>query len=623
MGLIGRIRKAADHFSAITDNSTLKKKLFLLYLLCVIVPVAMLDGALFANLLGKETRRQENEMKSIAQAAKYNITQAIDDAVFITKDYWLNEKINDFLNTEYASPYLYFSSFDDLKSNSIFDVSLVGRNATLKLYADNDSIVNGSEFGSLSSVRDQDWYRYFENSGSALAVYPYVSGKQADGIVGSSIRYVSVIRRLDHYPGCDKVMKLNIDYSVVENVILKANYAYPVYVCSGDTILYANRGNTSSVGNFATLRPSEKRQIGYVQPVSFYTQDWNIYVLRQDSDILLMLRNNIGFVSVILAFSVLVPLLFMYLFNRSFTLRLSELSRHLGSVNENSDHLEEIGSIRGKDEIGDLMRDYNRMASRINELIQVVYKRKLEEQAADIARQRAEVLALQSQINPHFLFNALESIRMHSVLKHEDETAEMICKLSVMMRQSVDWGRDVVTVAEEAGFAEAYLQLQKYRFGGQLSYRISVAPDCGALLVPKLTIVTFVENACVHGIEGKSSPGWIFIEVARRGDEVTLEVEDTGAGMSEEQLRALRESMENASIERLKSGSRVGVVNACIRIRAFCRGLARFEVESEEGVGSTVTIRIPLSCTQEGSDAGPRAGGDGTGTEKRGEDALC
>ena len=623
MGLIGGIRKAADYFSTITDNSTLKKKLFLLYLLCVIVPVTMLDGALFANLLNKETRRQENEMANIAQAAEYSITQAIDDAVFITKDYWLNERINDFLNTEYASPYLYFSSFDDLKSNSIFDVSLVGRNAYLKLYADNDSIVNGSEFGSLSSVRDQDWYRYFESSGTGLAVYPYVSGKQSDGTVGSPIRCISVIRRLDHYSGCDKVMKLNIDYSVVENVILNANYAYPVYVCSGDTILYANRGNTSSGGNFATLRESEKRQIGYTQPVSFYTQDWNIYVLRQDSGMLLMLRNNVGFVATILAFSVLVPILFMYLFNRSFTLRLSELSRHLGGVGENSGRLEEIGSIRGKDEIGDLMRDYNRMASRINELIQVVYKRKLEEQAADIARQRAEVLALQSQINPHFLFNALESIRMHSVLKHEDETAEMICKLSVMMRQSVDWGHDVVTVAEEAGFAEAYLQLQKYRFGEQLSYRISVAPDCGELFVPKLTIVTFVENACIHGIEGKSSPGWIFIEAARKGDEMTLEIEDTGVGMPEDQLSALRESMENASIERLKSGGRVGIVNACVRLRTFCGGRVRFEVESEEGVGSTVTIHIPLSCARDGFYADPCADENGTGTEKKGENELC
>ena len=226
-----------------------------------------------------------------------------------------------------------------------------------------------------------------------------------------------------------------------------------------------------------------------------------------------------------------------------------------------------------------------------------MYKRKLEEQEADIARQRAEVLALQSQINPHFLFNALESIRMHSILRHENETAEMICKLSLMMRNSVEWSQDVITVREEIQFAEAYLQLQKYRFGRQLSYRIRVAPECENLYLPKLTIVTFVENACVHGIEGKTSPGWIFLEASRAGSEITLEIEDTGVGMSEQALQNMRKSMDNASIDSLKAkGSRIGVINACIRIKAFCHGRSRFEVESEEGVGTTVTIHIPLDC---------------------------
>lgn len=597
----GILRRAGNSFSTAMDNFTLKKKLVLLYVLCVIVPVVILDGALFVNLMNNETRRQENEMANIAQAAQYSISQTVDNAVFITKDYWLNRKINEFLNKRYPSPYCFFDSFDALKSNSILDVSLVGRNASLKLYADNASIVNGGEFGNLGSVREQDWYRYYKASGRSLVVYPYLSNRKSDGNAGDPFRCVSVIRGMDRYAGCEKVMKLNIDYGVIENAILKANFSHPVYVCSGDTVLYANRGNTSSRAGFETLGNAQKRQIGYVLPVSFFTQDWQIYVLRQDSGVLSVVLNNLGFIAAMVAFSVLVPLLFMYLFNRSFTLRLRELSLHLGGVNEKSDHLERICNIQGKDEIGSLMRDYNRMASRINELIQVVYKRKLEEQEADIARQRAEVLALQSQINPHFLFNALESIRMHSILKQEDETAEMICKLSVMMRQSVDWGHDVVTVEEETRFAQAYLQLQKYRFGDLLSYRISVAPDCAALYLPKLTIVTFVENACIHGIEGKSSPGWIFLEVARSANEVTIEIEDTGIGMSEQQLAALKEKMKNASIGLLKSGDRVGVVNACLRLKTFCRGRVLFEVESEAGVGSTVTIHVPLDCAEKTS----------------------
>ena len=598
MKLSGKIRRIADHINTVIDNFALKKKLFLLYFLCVLVPVTLLDGVLFANLLSKETKRQDNEMENVANAIQYDIAKTMDDAVFITKDYWLNQTVNDFLSTKYNSPYDFFKRYDNIENNSIIDVSLVGRDASLHLYADNNSIINGGEFGNFSLVRNQRWYRYFQDSGRNLVVYPYVATTGEEGNVQSPVRYVSVIRRMDYYePSCEKIMKLDLDYTSIENTILNSDSVYRIYVCSGNTILFSNQGNTSQNGKFDMLTNEEKQEVGYQQSMQFYTQQWDIYVLRQQSGVLLVLQNNLPFVIGMITFSVLVPLIFMYLFNRSFTLRLKQLSTRLEGVSRSNDRLEEICDIRGRDEIGELMHDYNRMAARINDLIQVVYKRKLEEQEADIARQRAEVLALQSQINPHFLFNALESIRMHSILRHENETAEMICKLSLMMRNSVEWSQDVITVREEIQFAEAYLQLQKYRFGRQLSYRIRVAPECENLYLPKLTIVTFVENACVHGIEGKTSPGWIFLEASRAGSEITLEIEDTGVGMSEQALQNMRKSMDNASIDSLKAkGSRIGVINACIRIKAFCHGRSRFEVESEEGVGTTVTIHIPLDC---------------------------
>ncbi len=144
------------------------------------------------------------------------------------------------------------------------------------------------------------------------------------------------------------------------------------------------------------------------------------------------------------------------------------------------------------------MDNYNRMADRMNSLIDTAYRCRLKEQKMDIARQNAELMALYSQINPHFLFNALESIRMHSILKKEEETADMIQKLAIMVRQNVDWSSDSNTIKRELAFVEAYLSLQKYRFGERLSYQINAQEDCQNILVPKLTITTFVENACVQ-----------------------------------------------------------------------------------------------------------------------------
>jgi two-component system sensor histidine kinase YesM len=186
----------------------------------------------------------------------------------------------------------------------------------------------------------------------------------------------------------------------------------------------------------------------------------------------------------------------------------------------------------------------------------------------------------------------------------------MVAKLAVMQRQYVEWGNDSVSIFQEIEFVKAYLALQKYRFGERLNYDIEVDRECENFKIPKLTIVTFVENACVHGIESKSSPGWIFVRIGKDCDfcsVIALEIEDTGSGMAEAKLTELQNNMCNADIEMLKGGGRVGIINACVRLKMVTENRVEFRVEGEEGVGTTVTIRIP--CLQEGkTDAESIAG---------------
>ena len=281
------------------------------------------------------------------------------------------------------------------------------------------------------------------------------------------------------------------------------------------------------------------------------------------------------------------------LLENSITSRLFRLEKVFNQID--SDVLIKISGPSGQDEIGSLMDNYNRMADRMNSLIDTAYRCRLKEQKMDIARQNAELMALYSQINPHFLFNALESIRMHSILKKEEETADMIQKLAIMVRQNVDWSSDSNTIKRELAFVEAYLSLQKYRFGERLSYQINAQEDCQNILVPKLTITTFVENACVHGIEAKSFPGWIFVRVYTENDALCMEIEDTGGGMDEAEVERIQDRMRNASLKMLKEKGRVGMVNTCLRIRMMTEDTAQFSVESEPGIGTLVSIRFPLN----------------------------
>ena len=135
--------------------------------------------------------------------------------------------------------------------------------------------------------------------------------------------------------------------------------------------------------------------------------------------------------------------------------------------------------------------------------------------------------------------------------------------------------------------------MQKYRFGDRLSYKLDVEDDCEQLQIPKLSIVTFVENACVHGIESKGTPGWIFVRIFKEDENVCLEIEDTGSGMDEEKANILLERMTDANIDMLQSKGRVGIVNACLRLKMITNDEVHFELESEEGVGTLIQIQIP------------------------------
>ena len=290
--------------------------------------------------------------------------------------------------------------------------------------------------------------------------------------------------------------------------------------------------------------------------------------------------------------NLILPLLMMRLLGTSITSRILSLERSFESVED--DELKTIEKVEGNDEITGLIKSYNRMVERMNELMHTVYKDRLQQQENDIARQNAELLALHSQINPHFLFNALESIRMHSLIKKETETAEMVGKLAVMERSYVSWGEDLIPVHREMDFVKAYLLLQKYRFGDRLNYELDIDEDCNEIEIPKLTIVTFVENACLHGVERKAANGWIFVRAYKKDGSLKLEIEDTCEGVNEEMQNAINKQLAEVSLEKMKGRKHVGMMNACMRLKLLTKGRATYCIESEEGVGTVMHITIPI-----------------------------
>ena len=583
----------------IINDFSIKKKLILFYLCCVLLPLFITDSVILGIIYFGEVNDKRDEMEGIAGSVESELEYNLEEAAKMANAIYLSRYINEFLDNRFHSDVDFFEASLDIEKKNFYEISgSSSSNIYVIMYSDNNTIVNGNHFYKLSAAKNEKWYRGLEDSGASMKLFIYYIGEESPA--ANVQRKISMIRKIDYYKDlkCEKLVRVDLDYSSLIRQLSGMKYNMPVYLCMGDKIIWSNEGDLGTKTDFTYL--TGKEPIGYTKEFTKYGADLRILVMETESDLVSVMREHMSLIFLMLTVNILLPGILVVAFNRSIVSRLTELSNAFNRME--GDSLTELDNVRGEDEIGLLMRNYNRMVYRFRELIQTVYKDQLEKQKMDIARQNAELLALHSQINPHFLFNVLEGIRMHSVLKGENETAKMVERLALLERETANWKDDMVLIRKEVRFIEAYLELQKHRFGERLKYRMEIDDDCLDYLIPKLTLVTFVENACVHGVERKSTTCWVYVRIYKKRGMVYLEVEDTGAGMDEVKVELLREKMQNSNIETLRTNKHIGIANACLRLKMVTNQTVAFELDSETGAGTFVSITIPEENLQSGKE---------------------
>ncbi len=574
------------------NDLSIKRKLILVYVVCMVIPLVLTDGIVFNLLSRNERREEEYRMQSVADSVKYIVGSTFDEAVSVINKLYLDEDVYKFLDDDFESNYDFFEKRFAL-NDSIINPLDVGRESAINniiLCSDNNGIVNGGNIYNIKDLKYISWEDLLASKSSIVVFFYY---PVEDIKTGSNKKRVSVIRMLDNYGWYkrDMMVYVDLDYSMLQRKLRAMSFEYPVYLCEGDRILLSSPMQKSINMDYDML--PEDAQIEMEVPWNVYGRNLRILIGGNGNDVKQVFKDNAALIILLLSLNLLAPLLLIRFINGSFAGRLYRLSRAFDEAD--IDNIRGIDTQRaGEDEIGLLMRGYNKMVERLNSLIKTNYTARLERQEMDIARQNAELSALHSQINPHFLFNILDSIRMRSVLKGEQETAGMIEKMATLIRQNISWSTDNSTIEEELSFIRSYLELQQYRFGDRLKFYIESDDDCALLSIPRLTLTTFVENACVHGMEGKTTSCWIYVRVFRDKDMLVMEIEDTGRGMSDEDVEYLNNKMNNCTIEDIKDGSHVGMLNACLRLKMSTENEAHFEIESEQEVGTYITIKVPV-----------------------------
>ncbi|TXK83976.1 sensor histidine kinase [Paenibacillus sp. N3.4] len=241
--------------------------------------------------------------------------------------------------------------------------------------------------------------------------------------------------------------------------------------------------------------------------------------------------------------------------------------------------------VKGNDEIGSLAAKFNAMVIRIADLMSnVIYEQQ--------KKRDAELVALQSQINPHFLYNTLASIRF-MLAKHDPEKVDsVIVALVKLLKMTLTRHDEFITVRQEIDILKQYVYIQQARQGAGLEVFFEVEDSMLNCLTIKLLLQPIVENAIFHGIEPKGSQGVLFIRGEQRGTDVMFEVSDDGIGFAN--------SMHILNTTSALHGKGIGLRNVHNRIQLYFGEDYGLEVHSEVGVGTTVRIRMPAIYEEEG-----------------------
>lgn len=562
----------------------LRDKLLFMYIFSVFIPIVA-TNIIFYNVTTDNIRNQKiRDAKMALDNIKNDLRVTIDQAVGLSYSLYADPVFNKTISRRFASQREYVDTYTSYLRGALRDSNEQGIR-WYQIYSDNATLLTSGYIDRLNDeIRQADWYVKSKASPAPYPTFVYSDHK------------LSLIQWLNNYPtsGIEQLIKVDLNMDLIEQKLRNSNFSGKVY-------LVDPRGNIQFVNNVeggAELQPVMQFDAQHLPRNALllevpytdinYLEGWKLQGIFDESVVLEEVQKSRSFVVWLACINFIVPTLIIAFVSRSLHVRLVRILKYMKKV-KNQD-FQVIPAEEARDEIGQLTIEFNRMTETIKNLINEVYVADIQKKDLELKQQQAQLHALYSQINPHFLFNVLESIRMRSIIKGEKETAKIIQNMATIFRKSISWNRNYVTVQEELELISTFLDIQQYRFGDKLTYSIVADPTILQHIIPKMIFLPFIENASIHGIESSPSKGIINIHVSQQDDKLYFNLEDNGIGISEAKLEELKRYLR----ENDEMGERVGMKNALNRLKLSYPHSFTFTIHSQEGEGTRIQITIPL-----------------------------
>ncbi|SEK60109.1 sensor histidine kinase [Paenibacillus sp. OK003] len=561
----------------------LRDKLLLMYVLSVFIPIVV-TNVVFYNVTTANIRSQKTRDAGMAlNNLKNDLRVTIDQGVGLSYSLYADPVFNDTLSRQFHSHFEYIAAYNSYLKGE-FSGQLSEGIRWYQVYTDNPTILSSGYIERLSNtVRNSNWYVQFQ---AYSAPYPALIATD---------QMLSLVQRLDNLDtgGVEQLLKIDLNMDLIKEHFHNSGFDGKVYLLDPEGQIQLSNERTaepSQIGKRYSEIQFPNKTIPFERTYTGinYLEGWSLQGVMDEEIVLQEVRKSRSFVVWLACINFVLPSIIIAAMSRSIHVRLVRILKHMKKVK--TQNFQTIPPEDARDEIGQLTMEFNQMTETIHNLIHEVYLTDIQKKDLELKQQQARLHALHSQINPHFLFNTLESVRMRSLIKGEKETAKIVHNMAKMFRKSISWNQNDVTVKEELELIESFLQIQKYRFGEKLQYSIEADPAVLMYRIPKMVILPFVENASIHGIESSPGVGVIQLLVSIEHDQLHIRLTDNGIGMSparlEELLRYLTQDTD--------MGEHVGMKNAYSRLKLCYQDRFSFEIQTWEGEGTHIQIKLPL-----------------------------
>ncbi|WP_419873272.1 cache domain-containing sensor histidine kinase [Candidatus Pristimantibacillus sp. PTI5] len=428
-------------------------------------------------------------------------------------------------------------------------------------------------------AKEEEWFKFFQVSNSKMMTLDTHVDQQTKS---KKLAIAHARKILDMDSGTLLgIMVVRIDLSVIEVVnsrLQRALRSRFTIVDEADNIIF--NANTALIGKkfSETVRPDKRDHI--IVESRFDRQRWTTYLYMPMSELSAegdILRQNIY----LLAFLMLLFLVIISIYLSSVITRpIKKLMTNILHVEKGQ--FEQVEDIHSRDEIGLLSTRFNRMSRELKGLVSQIQQEEMKKAAA-------EIRALQSQINPHFLYNTLGSVKWIASMQQADTIVVMTEALIAMLRYAARAEGAMVSVREELDNLRNYMTIQKVRYYNRIRMDVFADDTLIEQRMPKLILQPIVENAIFHGLAEKEEDGIVTIRIARGENGFIIDVHDNGEGMDEETLRLVKASLAGEA----DNGESIGLHNVQRRIQLYYGNKYGIECNSDQGAGTTFRICLP------------------------------